>query len=72
MPLTEIEFELSPQQFKMMGYPQLRQGQSLDLQLQTDELLPEPGADAWYAVRPERLSSQLIQSVVGCCLCRSG
>jgi hypothetical protein len=61
MALTEIEFELSPQQFEMMGYPHLQQGQPLDVQLQTGELLPEPGADAWYAVRPERLSPQLIQ-----------
>jgi hypothetical protein len=60
MPLTEIEFELSPQQFKMMGYPHLRQGHSLDVQLQSSELLPEPGVDAWYVVRPERLSPQLI------------
>jgi hypothetical protein len=60
MTLTEIEFELSPQQFELMGYPQLRQGQPLDVQLQTGELLPEPGADAWYAVRQERLEPQLI------------
>jgi hypothetical protein len=61
MALTEIEFELSPQQFEMMGYPQMRQGQPLDVQLQTQELLPEPGADAWYAVRPEPLTPQLVQ-----------
>jgi hypothetical protein len=60
MALTEIEFELSPQQFEMMGYPHLRQGQSLDVQLQTAELLPEPGTDAWYAVRAEALAPQLI------------
>ena len=60
MPLTEIEFELSPQQFEMMGYPHMQQGQPLDVQLQTGELLPEPGADAWYAVRKEPLSPQLI------------
>jgi hypothetical protein len=61
MPLTEIEFELSPQQFALMGYPFLRQGQPLDVQLQTSELLPEPGADAWFAVRQEPVSPQLIQ-----------
>ena len=60
MPLMEIEFELSPQQYAMMGYPKLQQGQPLDLQLQTEELLPEPGANAWYAVRPEPLPSQLV------------
>ena len=61
MALTEIEFELSPQQFELMGYPHLRQGQPLDLQLQVGELLPEPGAGEWYAVRPEPLSPRLIQ-----------
>jgi hypothetical protein len=61
MPLTEIEFELSPQQFALMGYPFLRQGQPLDVQLQTSELLPEPGADAWFAVRQEPVLPQLIQ-----------
>lgn len=60
MPLTEIEFELSPEQFELMGYPHLRQGQPLDVQLQSSELLPEPGADAWYHVRPEPLAPQLI------------
>jgi hypothetical protein len=61
MALTEIEFELSPQQFEMMGYPQLQQGQPLDVQLQSSELSPEPGADAWYFVRLEPLAPQLIQ-----------
>ena len=61
MALTEIKFELSPQQFEWMGYPHLRQGQPLDVQLQVGELLPEPGAGEWYAVRPEPLSPRLIQ-----------
>lgn len=60
MPLPEIEFELSPQQFAQMGYPHLRQGQPLDLQLETSELLPMPGADSWYHVRPEPLAPQLV------------
>jgi hypothetical protein len=67
MALTEIQFDLSPQQFAMMEYPHLRQGQSLDVQLQTGELLPEPGSEGWYAVRPEPLSPQL--HVVGRSLC---
>lgn len=62
MALTEIQFELSPQQFEVMGYPHLRQGQPLDVQLQAGELLPEPGVDGWYAVRPEPLSPQFIQA----------
>jgi hypothetical protein len=61
MPLSEIEFELSPQQFEQMGYPHLQQGQSLDVQLESGALLPEPGADAWFAVRPEPLPPRLIQ-----------
>jgi hypothetical protein len=61
MALTEIKFELSPQQFAAMGYPHLLQGQSLDLQLQLGELLPEVGTDAWYAVRSESLTPQLIE-----------
>lgn len=60
MPLPEIEFELTPQQFELMGYPHLRQGQPLDVQLQTGELLPEPGAEGWYTVRQEPRPTQLI------------
>jgi hypothetical protein len=61
MALSEIEFQLSPQQFELMGYPHLQQGQPLDVQLQTGELLPEAGTEAWYSVRKEPLSPQLIQ-----------
>lgn len=61
MALREIEFELSPQQFEMMGYPRLQQGQPLDVQLQSSELLPEPGTEAWYMARKEALVPQLIR-----------
>ena len=61
MALREIEFELSPHQFEMMGYPHLQQGQALDVQLQFGELLPEPGTEAWYTVRAEPLTPQLLQ-----------
>lgn len=61
MALTEIEFDLSPQQFEAMGYLHLQQGQPLDVQLQSGELLPEPGMDAWYAVRPEPVTPQLVR-----------
>ena len=61
MALPEIRFELSPQQFEAMDYPHLLQGQSLDVQLQFGELLPEPGGDSWYKVRPEALAPQLIE-----------
>ncbi len=61
MALTEIEFELTPQQFELMGYPRLQQGQSLDVQLETSLLLPEAGGEAWFAVRPEALAARLVQ-----------
>ena len=43
MALTEIEFELSPQQFEMMGYPHLQQGSRWMCSWRAGELLPEPG-----------------------------
>jgi hypothetical protein len=61
MTLTEIEFELTPQQFEWMGYPQLQQGQALDVQLETSLLLPEAGGEAWFTVRPEALADRLVQ-----------
>lgn len=61
MALTEIEFELTADQFEMMGYPHLRQGQSLDVQLETGLLTPHTGGDGWYAVQKEPLDSKLVQ-----------
>jgi hypothetical protein len=55
MPLTEIEFELSAQQFEVAGFPALRQGQPLTLILDGGVLLPDPAAFACYAVRAEPL-----------------
>ncbi len=61
MALTEIEFDLSAEQFEMMGYPHLQQGQSLDVQLETALLMPQPGGDGWYAVQKEPLAARLVQ-----------
>lgn len=61
MALTEIEFELPADQFELMGFPHLQQGQSLDVQLETALLMPEPGGDGWYAVQKEPLAAQLVQ-----------
>jgi hypothetical protein len=61
MSLAEIEFDLSAQQFEWMGYPLLRQGQSLDVQVESSVLLPEAGAESWYAVQKEPLADQLQQ-----------
>lgn len=55
MTQSEIEFELSAQQFERMGYPSLKQGESLTLTLDAGVLLPEPAADGWFAVQKERL-----------------
>lgn len=62
MALTEIEFDLSAQQYELMGFPALRQGQSLDVQLEMGPLLPEPGGESWFAVQPEKLTPQFVQT----------
>jgi len=60
-PLQEIEFDLPAQQFELMGYPHLRQGQSLDVQVESSVLLPDAGGEGWYAVQKETLDPQLHQ-----------
>jgi hypothetical protein len=61
MALTEIEFELAAEQFALMGYPNLRQGQPLMLQLETGFLVPDSSAEGWYAVQKERLPAQFVR-----------
>lgn len=61
MALSEIEFELTAEQFELMGYPHLRQGQSLDVQLETGVLMPTPPGEGWYAVQKEPLAARLVQ-----------
>ena len=61
MALTEIEFELTPQQFELMGYPRLQQGQSLDVQLETGTLLTEPGHEGWFTVQQPAVPGQFLQ-----------
>ena len=58
MALHEIEFDLPALQFKLMGYPSLKQGQSLALQLDGGVLLPDVAADGWYTVQQETLAPQ--------------
>ena len=60
MPLAEIEFELSAQQYELMGYPGLRQGEVLSAVLDAGVLLPDWSADSWYAVQLEPLLPQLV------------
>ncbi len=59
MALAEIEFELPAVQYELMGYPGLRQGESLAVVFDAGVLLPDPGADAWFAVRQEPLTPSL-------------
>ena len=60
MPLAEIEFELSAQQYELMGYPGLRQGEVLSLVLDAGVLLPDWSAESWFAVQPEPLAPRLV------------
>lgn len=57
--MPQIEFELSAEQFGLMGYPRLQQGLPLSAVLDGGVLLPDPGPDPWYAVQKERLASRL-------------
>ena len=53
MTLTEIEFELPAQQYELLGYPGLHQGEALSVVLDAGVLLPDPAADSWFVVQPE-------------------
>jgi hypothetical protein len=59
MALAEIEFELPARQFELMGYPALRQGESLSVILDAGVLLPDPSAESWFTVQKEPLPACL-------------
>jgi hypothetical protein len=59
MALTEIEFELPARQFELMGYPAIRQGESLSVILDAGVLLPDPSAESWFTVRQEPVPSRM-------------
>lgn len=61
MPLPEIEFELPASQYALMGYPGLTQGQVLSVSLDGGVLLPDPGAERWYAVQPDPLEKRFVR-----------
>ena len=61
MPRTEVEFELSAEQYQLMGYPNLMQGESLTVELETEMLFPDPGVDGWFAVQKEALAPRFLQ-----------
>lgn len=60
MPLTELEFELPAEQYQLMKYPGLTQGESLTVELETDLLLPEPGGEGWFTVQAEAITPRFI------------
>ena len=59
--LPRIEFELSAEQFALMGFPRLQQGLPLTAVLDGGVLLPQPGPDPWYAVQKEPLAPRFTQ-----------
>ena len=61
MALTEIEFELSAQQYTLMGFPGLTQGQPLSVVLDAGVLLPDATADNWFTVQQAPLPPQFCQ-----------
>ncbi|MBI1298122.1 hypothetical protein GC175_24575 [bacterium] len=56
MSLTEIEFELSAEQYALLEYRKLQQGQSFTVTLDGGVLLPDLAATFWFAVQPEALT----------------
>lgn len=60
MALTEIEFDLPAVQFELMGYPNLRQGQSLTLQLEADIVEPDWSATNWYGVQADKMTPSFV------------
>ncbi len=61
MALSEVEFELPADQFALMGYPHMRQGQPLMLQLETGVLLPDPAGEGWYTVAKEPVQPRFVR-----------
>lgn len=61
MDTIDIEFELSSHQYQLMGYPALRQGEALTLELETGVLLPDLDADGWFTVQKAAVAPQLVR-----------
>lgn len=57
--LLEIEFELPAEQYALMGYPGLKQGETLTVTLDGGVLLPDSAADNWFTVRKEPVATVL-------------
>jgi len=58
--LPDIQIELSALQYELMGYPNLRSGQSLSLILDGGVLLPDLAADSWFTVQKEALTPHFV------------
>jgi hypothetical protein len=65
MPLPEIEFELSAHQYELMGFPGLRQGESLSLVLDAGVLFPDPAAESWFAVQQAPITRAFMRVAPG-------
>jgi len=61
METIDLEFELSARQYQLMGYPALRQGEALTLELETGVLLPDREADGWFTVQKAVVPPQLVR-----------
>lgn len=61
MALSEIEFELSAEQYALMNYAGLQQGQPLSLTLDGGILLPDLAASFWFAVQKDPLAKSFVR-----------
>ncbi|MCB9158465.1 MAG: hypothetical protein H6644_01175 [Caldilineaceae bacterium] len=61
MALPEVEFELTAEQYSLMGFPTLRQGEPLAVLLDGGILFPEAGAQNWYTVQKEPLPAAFVR-----------
>ncbi len=60
MALTEIEFELPAEQFELISFPNLQQGQFMTVQLETDVVSPDWALPSWYAVQKEHVEPRFV------------
>ncbi len=61
LPLPEIEFELTADQYERMGFPGLKQGEPVSVVLDAGVLLPDVSADSWFTVQKEALPSRFVR-----------
>lgn len=59
--LNEIEFELTTEQFALMGYPRLTQGQPLSVILDAGVLSPDTAAAYWFTVQQGALPARFVR-----------